>query len=95
MNCVAEIREPPSVTFSRILRRAILYRCDCCPYVQWGALDFRSQLYRSESSMAKGQQRGNREIRKPKAPKPAVAPAASPFGAKGSSAAASPPKRKG
>jgi hypothetical protein len=45
--------------------------------------------------MAKSQRRGNREARKPKAPKPAVAAPASPFAAKSSSIATSPPKRNG
>ena len=45
--------------------------------------------------MAKSQRRGNKEARKPKATKPQVAAAASPFAVKGVSAPNSPPKRKG
>ena len=45
--------------------------------------------------MAKGQRRGNKEVRKPKATKLAAAAAPSPFAAKGGSASPIPPKRKG
>jgi hypothetical protein len=45
--------------------------------------------------MAKSQRRGNREARKPKATKPAVAATAAPFAVKGATIASSPPKRKG
>ena len=44
--------------------------------------------------MAKEQRRGNREIRKPKTAKPAVAATVSPFALKAPSAAATTPKRK-
>jgi len=44
--------------------------------------------------MAKEQRRGNREIRKPKAAKPAVAAPVSPFAMKTPSGAASTLKRK-
>jgi hypothetical protein len=45
--------------------------------------------------MAKGQQRSNKEAKKPKATKPPAGAAPSPFAGKGSSAASPPPKKKG
>jgi hypothetical protein len=45
--------------------------------------------------MAKSQRHGNKEARKPKAPKPTVAAQTSPFAPKSGSIATSPPKRKG
>ncbi len=47
-----------------------------------------------QGSGDKGQRRGNKEVRKPKATKP-PAPVVSPFAPKSGSAAATPPKRKG
>jgi len=44
--------------------------------------------------MAKSQRRGNKEARKPKAPKPVGATPPSPFAGKSPPIATSPPKRK-
>lgn len=45
--------------------------------------------------MAKGQRRGNREARKPKAPKPTLVPPTSPFAVKNAPAVTNAPKRNG
>ena len=49
---------------------------------------------REETVMAKGQQKSNREIKKPKAAKPAAGPASGGLMAKGQLAPIAPPKKK-